>query len=118
MSQPPAHHLPAMPPGAPRPEDYTDAERRNLGVVHQYMKIAYDPKEASADAVRHLVAADATFEAHTTFPEAHDPLTYAQEHGGARARCNAGRRAQQPCWGCRRARWGATAVMRTHACCS
>lgn len=72
-----------MTPGAPRPEAYTDGERRNIATVREYMQIAYDPKRASAEAVRHLVADGATFEAHTTFPRCHDPLAYAQEHGGA-----------------------------------
>ena len=75
-----------MPPGAPRPEDYTEGERRNLAVVREYMEVSYDAKRASADAVRHLVAADASFEAKTTFLDAHDPLAYAQAHSGA-ARC-------------------------------
>jgi hypothetical protein len=82
----PHKHLPVMTPGAPRPESYTEGERRNLATVREYMDTAYDPKRASADAVRHLVAPEATFEAHTTFPNAHDPLAYAQEHGGARRR--------------------------------
>jgi hypothetical protein len=80
----PHEHLPVMTPGAPRPESYTEGERRNLATVREYMEAAYDSKRASADAVRHLVAPEATFEAHTTFPNAHDPLAYAQEHGGAR----------------------------------
>jgi hypothetical protein len=75
-------HLPRMPPGATRPEEYSEGERRNLAVVREYMETAYTPGKASADAVRHLVAAGASFEAHTTFPHVHDPLQYAQERGG------------------------------------
>ena len=51
-----------------------------MAAAREYMKLAYDPKRASADAVRHLVAEGASFEAHSTFPAAHDPLTYAQHH--------------------------------------
>jgi hypothetical protein len=81
------HHMPKMMPGAPRPEEYSAAELRNIATVREYMHIAYDPQRASADAVRHLVAVAtevAPFEAPTTFPTVHDVLAYAEVHGGAR----------------------------------
>jgi hypothetical protein len=79
--------MPKMMPGAPRPEEYSAAELRNIATVREYMHIAYDPQRASADAVRHLVAVAtevAPFEAPTTFPTVHDVLAYAEVHGGAR----------------------------------
>jgi hypothetical protein len=75
--------LPRMPPGAAGPEEYSEHERRNMAAAREYLEIAYDPKRASADAVRHLVAEGAIFEAHSTFPAVHDPLAYAQHHAGA-----------------------------------
>ena len=73
-----------LPPGAAGPEEYTEHERRNMAAAREYMEIAYDSKRASAEAVKHLVAEGASFEAHSTFPSCHDPLAYAQQHGGAR----------------------------------
>ncbi|GAB4815561.1 hypothetical protein N2152v2_002607 [Parachlorella kessleri] len=61
--------------------DYTEQEQRNLGVVKEYMEISYDPKRASADAVKHLVAQQSQFIAPSTFPEVHDCLQYAEDHG-------------------------------------
>ena len=49
--------------------DYTEQEKRNLGVVKEYMEISYDPKRASATAVKHLVAEHSQFIAPSTFPE-------------------------------------------------
>jgi hypothetical protein len=86
------HPLPRMPPGAAGPEEYSEHERRNLAAAEEYMEIAYDAKRASADAVRHLVAEGAVFEAHSTFPAVHDPLAYAQHHAGA---CAAGKHSSQ-----------------------
>ena len=83
------HPLPRMPPGAAGPEEYSEHERRNMAAAREYMEIAYDPKRASADAVRHLVAEGASFEAHSTFPACHDPLAYAQHHAGTRVRARA-----------------------------
>ena len=80
-----SHPLPRMPPGAAGPEEYSEHERRNMAVAREFMEIAYDPKRASADAVRYLVADGASFEAHSTFPSCHDPLAYAQHHAGASA---------------------------------
>ena len=74
------HPLPRMPPGAAGPEEYSEHERRNMAAAREYMELSYDPKRASADAVRHLVAEGASFEAHSTFPAVHDPLAYAQHH--------------------------------------
>lgn len=36
--------------------EYTPQEQRNLGVVKEYMELSYNPKRASAAAVKHLVA--------------------------------------------------------------
>ena len=85
------HPLPRMPPGAPCPEEYSERERRNLAVAREYMELAYDPKKASADAVRHLVSEGASFAAPSTFNTVHDPLAYAQHHAGARLSSTANR---------------------------
>ena len=64
-------------------EDFSDLEVRNMHTVREFMVLSYDPQKACAQAVAHLVAEGATFEAHTTFPEVHDPAAYAQAHRGA-----------------------------------
>ncbi len=71
-----------LPEGAASEEEYTDQERKNMHAVREFMALAYDPQRASADAVAHLVAPGATFEAPSTFPGVHDPCAYAQAHRG------------------------------------
>jgi len=56
-------------------------EQINIDVVKEYMEIAYDPKRASAQAVKHLCAGDNVFIAPTTFPDVHTLEQYAEEHG-------------------------------------
>lgn len=55
--------------GPPAAASSTPGEERNLAVVKEYMRLAYDPARASADAVRHLVAEGSEFIAPTAFPE-------------------------------------------------
>ena len=59
----------------------TSLERINFKLVTEYMSIAYDPKRASAMAVRHLCAQDNQFIAPSTFPEVHTLEQYAEDHG-------------------------------------
>jgi predicted ester cyclase len=61
-------------------EDQTPEERRNIELVRQYMTIAYDPKRASAEAVRHLCAPHNRVIAPTTFPDVHTLERYAEDH--------------------------------------
>lgn len=49
--------------------EYTNSESRNLWVVKRYMELSYSPSQASAQAVRHLVAEGSQFIAPSTFPE-------------------------------------------------
>ena len=44
------------------------------------MSIAYDPKQAGAEAVSHLCHSDATFWAPSTFPGCETPMDYAESH--------------------------------------
>eukprot|EP01087_Luapelamoeba_hula_P002458 TRINITY_DN12110_c0_g1_i1.p1 TRINITY_DN12110_c0_g1~~TRINITY_DN12110_c0_g1_i1.p1 ORF type:complete len:176 (-),score=46.73 TRINITY_DN12110_c0_g1_i1:79-606(-) len=60
--------------------NYSETERKNIDNVVEYMHIAYDPKRASADAVRHLCAAHNRFTAPTTFPGIHTCEQYAEDH--------------------------------------
>jgi predicted ester cyclase len=61
-------------------DDQTPDERRNIELVREYMTIAYDPKRAGAEAVRHLCAPDNRFIAPTTFPDVHTLEQYAEDH--------------------------------------
>lgn len=61
--------------------NYTPQEQKNIELVKEYMQIAYNPKRASAEAVKHLCASNNKFIAPTTFPNAHTLEEYAQEHG-------------------------------------
>jgi len=58
----------------------TQQEKQNVEIVTEYMKIAYDPKRASAKAVSHLCASNNKFIAPTTFPDAHTLEEYAEDH--------------------------------------
>lgn len=60
--------------------DQTPEERRNVELVIEYMTIAYDPKRASADAVRHLCAPGNRLVATTTFPGVETLEGYADAH--------------------------------------
>lgn len=60
---------------------HTEQELNNVEVIKEYMLIAYDPKLASADAVRHLCAPVNRFIAPTTFPEIQTVEQYAEDHG-------------------------------------
>jgi predicted ester cyclase len=62
-------------------DDQTLEERRNIELVKEYMRIAYDPKRASAHAVAHLCAPGNRFIAPTTFPDVHTLEQYAEDHG-------------------------------------
>ncbi len=59
---------------------YQTQEKQNVEIVTEYMKIAYDPKKASAEAVSHLCAPNNKFIAPTTFPDAHTLEEYAEDH--------------------------------------
>lgn len=59
---------------------HTEQEMNNIEVVKEYMLIAYDPKRASADAVRHLCAPNNRFIAPTTFPDVQSCEEYAEDH--------------------------------------
>ncbi len=61
--------------------DYTPQEQQNLNLAKEYISISYDPKRASADAVKHLCAPGNTFIAPTTFPNVHTLEEYAEDHG-------------------------------------
>ena len=80
------HHikLPPQIPGAAGVEEFSDAEVKNLATVQEYMRIAYG-SSSSSDAVRHLLTPEATFEAQT-FPNVHDPATYADVVAGGHSR--------------------------------
>lgn len=67
--------------GAPPHADYTAEEKRNIERVREYMRITYDPKLASAEAVAHLCAPGNRFIAPTTFPDIHTLEQYAEAHG-------------------------------------
>jgi hypothetical protein len=56
----------------------TAEEQINIAVVREYMNIAYDPRRASAEAVKHLCAPGNTFIAPTTFPHVHTLEQYAE----------------------------------------
>jgi predicted ester cyclase len=64
----------------PEPE-YTEQERQNLELAKEYISISYDPKRASAQAVKHLCAPENRFIAPTTFPNVHTLEEYAEDHG-------------------------------------
>ncbi len=66
---------------SPMPENYTAEEQKNLVLAKEYIDISYDPKRASADAVKHLCASQNRFIAPTTFPNVHTLEEYAEEHG-------------------------------------
>ncbi|WP_069941844.1 ester cyclase [Micrococcus luteus] len=59
----------------------TDQEKANLELAHEYMRIAYTPGEASADAVKHLCAEKNKFVGPTTFPGVETLEEYADAHG-------------------------------------
>jgi predicted ester cyclase len=61
--------------------NYTPEEQKNLELAKEYISISYDPKRASADAVRHLCAPGNRFIAPTTFPNVHTLEEYAEDHG-------------------------------------
>lgn len=63
------------------PDNYTAEEERNLDLAKEYISISYDPKRASADAVKHLCAPGNRFIAPTTFPNVHTLEEYAKDHG-------------------------------------
>jgi predicted ester cyclase len=60
---------------------YTPEEQQNLNLAKEYISISYDPKRASAEAVKHLCAPGNTFIAPTTFPNVHTLEAYAEDHG-------------------------------------
>lgn len=60
---------------------HTEQELNNMEIVKEYMLITYDPKLASADAVRHLCTPVNRFIAPTTCPEIHTVEQYAEHHG-------------------------------------
>lgn len=60
--------------------DHSPEERRNIELVTEYMRIAYDPQRASARAVAHLCAPNNRFISPTTFPEVHTLEAYAEDH--------------------------------------
>ena len=62
-------------------ESYTPEEQKNLNLAQEYIKISYDPKKASAEAVKHLCAPGNRFIAPTTFPNVHTLEEYAEDHG-------------------------------------
>ena len=49
-------------------KNLTEQEKANLELAKEYMRIAYTPGEASADAVTHLCAPNNRFVGPTTFP--------------------------------------------------
>lgn len=60
---------------------HTEQELSHIEVIKEYMLIAFDPRRASADAVRHLCAPINRFIAPTTFPEIDTIEQYAEDHG-------------------------------------
>lgn len=60
---------------------YTPEEERNLQLAKDYISISYDPKRASAEAVKDLCAPGDRFVAPTTFPNVHTLEEYAEDHG-------------------------------------
>jgi predicted ester cyclase len=62
-------------------DNYTAEEQRNLDLAKEYITISYDPKRASADAVKHLCAPRNRFIARSTFPNVHTLEEYAEDHG-------------------------------------
>jgi predicted ester cyclase len=71
----------AQPSQQPSQQGYTPDEQRNIALAREYMKIAYAPGRASAQAVKHLCATDNRFIAPTTFPNVHALEDYAEDHG-------------------------------------
>jgi len=61
--------------------DYTQEEKKNIDLCLEYMKIAYDPKQASAANVSHLCTSDSKFIGQSTFPKANTVPEYAEVHG-------------------------------------
>lgn len=61
-------------------DDQTPQERENIRLVTEYMTIAYDPKRASGEAVRHLCGPDNRLIAPTTFPGVTTLEGYADAH--------------------------------------
>ncbi|MBK4120443.1 ester cyclase [Kocuria rhizophila] len=59
----------------------TEQEQANLDLAKEYMRIAYTPGEASADAVAHLCAPGNKFVGPTTFPGTETLEQYADVHG-------------------------------------
>lgn len=59
----------------------TPEEEQNLRLAKEYISVSYDPKRASAEAVKHLCAPGNRFIAPTTFPTVHTLEEYAEEHG-------------------------------------
>lgn len=62
-------------------ESYTPEEQKNIDLAKEYISISYDPKRASAEAVKHLCALSNTFIAPTTFPNVRTLEEYAEDHG-------------------------------------
>lgn len=60
---------------------HTEQELDHIEIIKEYMLTTYDPKRASADAVKHLCAPRNRFIAPTTFPEIHTLEQYAEEQG-------------------------------------
>ncbi|MET0269571.1 MAG: ester cyclase [Sphingomonas sp.] len=59
----------------------TPEEQKNLTLAREYMRIAYTPGVASAEAVRHLCAPGNRFVGPTTFPGVTTLEAYADAHG-------------------------------------
>ncbi|MBX6382615.1 MAG: ester cyclase [Acetobacteraceae bacterium] len=66
--------------GAPPHAGYTAEERRNIERVREYMRIIFDPKLASGEAVAHLCAPGNRFIAPSTFPDIQTLEDYAEAH--------------------------------------
>lgn len=60
---------------------HTEQELNHIEIVKEYMLIAYDPRRASAAAVKHLCTPENRFIAPTTFPDIHTLEQYAEEQG-------------------------------------
>ena len=60
---------------------HTEQELDHIETIKEYMLITYDPKRASADAIRHLCAPRTRFFAPTTYSEIHTIEQFAEEHG-------------------------------------
>eukprot|EP01117_Protostelium_nocturnum_P010469 TRINITY_DN3769_c0_g1_i1.p1 TRINITY_DN3769_c0_g1~~TRINITY_DN3769_c0_g1_i1.p1 ORF type:complete len:174 (+),score=42.05 TRINITY_DN3769_c0_g1_i1:64-585(+) len=61
--------------------NYTEEENKNIKICLEYMKIAYDPKQATAKNVAHLCTNDSKFIGQSTFPLASTVPEYSEVHG-------------------------------------